>query len=521
MPSLTPGPEDDPRAAARRRSAVEAAAALRDAFRTGRLDDEASAAAAEGLRAAMAAADARLPAPELPDDVDPLHAAPFEALLPAPPAMIAPARHGDLAAEAPPTPVWPVAPSQAPAAPAATGDVIDRLDAALRRAPDAPVPRPVPARREPVPASPIAAPTTAPIAVPIAAPRAEPSIAAAPEPQAAPHAAEARPAPPARSARPRRAAPEQRPPRRAFGAFGAGLSGLGARLSRGGGGRRRDPSPSLWRYRMDRLRRRASVQFAFRRLSAPLLLLAVGAWLWNQQAVWVWGDRQIAELREAIAARPEFAVTGLAISGGGPRLRTLAHEEIGLEGPVSSLELDLGALRKRIEALPGIASARLTVGPDGILRAALTERIPVALWRWDGQLHLVDREGVVIGPVAARADRRALPLIIGAGADRAVPEALALHARAAPLHNRLRALVRVGERRWTLALDQDQAIMLPAKGAEPALARVLALDAAEDLLARDVVVIDMRLPRRPTLRMTDRAVAELLRLRAIVAGEDA
>ena len=335
--------------------------------------------------------------------------------------------------------------------------------------------------------------------------------------------AEARPAPPPQSARPRRGADDPRPSRLALGAaFGAGLSGLGARLSAPRiTAKRRDPSPSLWRYRLDRLSRRASVQFALRRLSAPLAMLALGVWLWNQQAVWVWGDRQITELREAIAARPEFAVTGLAISGGSPRLRTLAHEEIGLKAPVSSLALDLDALRKRIEALPGIASARLTIGPDGMLRAALTERVPVALWRWEGQLHLVDREGVVIGPVAGRADRPALPLIIGAGADRAVPEALALHARAAPLHDRLRALVRVGERRWTVALDRDQAIMLPAKGAEPALARVLAIDDAEDLLAREVTVIDMRLPQRPTLRLTDRAVAELLLLRAVVAGEDA
>jgi cell division protein FtsQ len=531
MPSLTDGPGEDPRAAARRRSAVEAAAALRDAFRSGRRDD-ALAASGDALRAAMATADARGPAPAPQDEVENFWATPAEAPCPPPPALIAPALRSDHAPEpeprSPPEPIWPVAPAKAcAAAPPAADGVIDRLEAVLRRAPAASTVAPALARREPAPAAPAApAPFSAPpppsTPPPIAARRAEPSIAPAPKPPTAPHAAEARRALPSR-ALPQRGVPAPRPPRRAFGAaFGAGLFGLGVRLSRGGGtGRRSDPSPPLWRYRLDRLRRRASVQFALRRLSAPLLLVAVGAWLWNQQAVWVWGDRQIAELRQTIAARPEFAVTGLAISGGGPRLRTLAHEEISLKGPVSSLELDLDALRKRIEALPGIASARLTIGPDGILRAALTERIPVALWRWEGQLHLVDREGVVIGPIAARADRPALPLIIGAGADRAVPEALALQARAAPLHHRLRALVRVGERRWTLALDRDQVIMLPAKDAEPALARVLALDAAEDLLAREVMVIDMRLPQRPTLRMTDRAVAELLRLRAIVAGEDA
>jgi cell division protein FtsQ len=285
--------------------------------------------------------------------------------------------------------------------------------------------------------------------------------------------------------------------------------------------RRNDPSPSRWRYRLDRLQRRGSVQFALRHLTGPAAALALGAWVWSQEPVWIWIEDQIAAASDAIAARPEFAVTQLDITGGGPRLRALARDEIALTGPVSSLMIDLAALRQRVEALPGVASARLSIGPDGVLRAALIERVPVALWRWEGQLSLIDRDGVVIGPVAARADRPGLPLLIGGGADRAVAEALALTARAAPLADRLRALVRVGERRWSVALDRDQLIELPAGAPESALARVLALDAAEDLLARDALVIDMRLPDRPTLRLSARAVGELKRLRALAAGKDA
>jgi cell division protein FtsQ len=256
-------------------------------------------------------------------------------------------------------------------------------------------------------------------------------------------------------------------------------------------------------------------------LTGPAAALALGAWVWSQEPVWIWIEDQIAAASDAIAARPEFAVTQLDITGGGPRLRALARDEIALTGPVSSLMIDLAALRQRVEALPGVASARLSIGPDGVLRAALIERVPVALWRWEGQLSLIDRDGVVIGPVAARADRPGLPLLIGGGADRAVAEALALTARAAPLADRLRALVRVGERRWSVALDRDQLIELPAGAPESALARVLALDAAEDLLARDALVIDMRLPDRPTLRLSARAVGELKRLRALAAGKDA
>jgi cell division protein FtsQ len=147
------------------------------------------------------------------------------------------------------------------------------------------------------------------------------------------------------------------------------------------------------------------------------------------------------------------------------------------------------------------------------------QRAPAALWRWDGQLHLVDGDGVVIAPVARRADRPRLPLVVGEGADRAMEEALALWARAAPLHDRLKALVRVGERRWTLALIGPQQVHLPAEGAEAALSRLLALDAAEEILEREVSAVDLRDPERPTLRLTPRGVSEKARLRAIRTGE--
>jgi cell division protein FtsQ len=79
----------------------------------------------------------------------------------------------------------------------------------------------------------------------------------------------------------------------------------------------------------------------------------------------------------------------------------------------------------------------------------------------------------------------------------------------------LRGLVRVGERRWDVVLDRDQRILLPEADPVPALERVIALDEATELLARDVAVVDMRNPSRPTLRLTAAAMEELRRLRAI------
>jgi cell division protein FtsQ len=60
--------------------------------------------------------------------------------------------------------------------------------------------------------------------------------------------------------------------------------------------------------------------------------------------------------------------------------------------------------------------------------------------------------------------------------------------------------------------------MLPEADPEPALARVMALHFGEELLDRDLAVIDMRLGDRPTLRMTPRAL-ETFRLRDAI-GDD-
>ncbi|MEL6209777.1 MAG: cell division protein FtsQ/DivIB [Pseudomonadota bacterium] len=81
------------------------------------------------------------------------------------------------------------------------------------------------------------------------------------------------------------------------------------------------------------------------------------------------------------------------------------------------------------------------------------------------------------------------------------PEALELMQVATLIAPRIRGLLRVGERRWDVILDRDQRIMLPEEGAVSALEQVIAMDQARQLLARDVAVIDMRNPDRPTLRM--------------------
>ncbi|MEM6933631.1 MAG: cell division protein FtsQ/DivIB, partial [Pseudomonadota bacterium] len=83
-----------------------------------------------------------------------------------------------------------------------------------------------------------------------------------------------------------------------------------------------------------------------------------------------------------------------------------------------------------------------------------------------------------------------------------------------------RALVRVGERRWDLVLDRDLRVLLPEKEPSGAVARIMALHLGEDqLLERDLQIIDMRIPNRPVLRMPERAV-ETWRRQQILDDEE-
>ena len=49
----------------------------------------------------------------------------------------------------------------------------------------------------------------------------------------------------------------------------------------------------------------------------------------------------------------------------------------------------------------------------------------------------------------------------------------------------------------------------------------MALNSADELLERDVTVVDVRDLQRPMARLTEHAVEELAKVKAAVAGEDA
>jgi len=68
-----------------------------------------------------------------------------------------------------------------------------------------------------------------------------------------------------------------------------------------------------------------------------------------------------------------------------------------------------------------------------------------------------------------------------------------------------KAAILVGERRWNLRLKDGLDIRLPEIDVASALAALSRLDREDHLFSRDIVAIDMRLPDRLTVQLSEDA----------------
>ncbi len=276
---------------------------------------------------------------------------------------------------------------------------------------------------------------------------------------------------------------------------------------------RTDPAPSRMNYRMQRLMLTPLFR-RFLRVGLPFVATFAIASVYlsdparQQQIVQGYNDT-----REQIQQRPEFMVKLLSIEGASPQVAGEIRDIFPVPLPASSFDLDLDAVRMTVEDLPPVAAAALRIRRGGVLELTVTERQPAALWRTRAGLHIVDTSGAIIAEAERLADYEDLLLLTGQGAEANVPEALALRAAAGPLEKRIRGLVRMGDRRWDVVLDNDQRILLPEAQPVRALERVIVLDQTQDMLGRDIAIVDMRLAERPAVRMRERAVDEWWRAR--------
>ena len=271
------------------------------------------------------------------------------------------------------------------------------------------------------------------------------------------------------------------------------------------------PRPAAARRRADgqRGRRRPMsprLRWALRGGAVAALILALGGgghWLWRSGATDDAGRWLQARWLNTTAAAglrvQEVLVYGRAATSAEEVLAALAVQQ---GEPI--LGFDPGDARDRLEALPWIRHAvverRL---PDRIV-VRLEERRPLARWQLDQRLTVIDHEGAELTTADADVFGH-LPLFVGTDAPAHAQSFLAVLQDAPTVARRVAAIIRVGGRRWDLRLDNGVTVQLPTTDAAGALRRLAEMQERTGLFERDIVVIDLRLADRLSIRTSPMA----------------
>jgi cell division protein FtsQ len=217
-------------------------------------------------------------------------------------------------------------------------------------------------------------------------------------------------------------------------------------------------------------------------------------------------------LAGAAVGKAGFTVSGYQIVGINHMDRALvdavvtdelnrAAEEAGTDRAPQAL-VDVSAIRQRLLRFGWVKDARVSRRlPDGLV-IDIVERKPAALWQSQGQLALIDGEGVVLDrvPVDKMPD---LPLLIGAGANRQEQQLGRLMESVPTLKPQLASATWVGSRRWDLNFQSGETVALPEgeDAAKAALAKFARLDKSTGLLGRGIVRFDLRIPGKMIVRL--------------------
>lgn len=253
--------------------------------------------------------------------------------------------------------------------------------------------------------------------------------------------------------------------------------------------------------------RRLGRQAAWGSLGLTVVVAIAGlVWLWQI----AWFSSQAERMAQGFldwTAGLGLKVEDVLVTG---RERTDAEEilqVLQVDRGLPMLGFDPHEAQERLLTLPWVANAEVERRLPGLVFVRLKERQPMALWQFERRFSVIDKKGRVIR--GARADHFShLPLVVGAGAPEHAAELLKLMHREPDLQRQIVAATRVGERRWNLLLTDEIEVRLPEEGTTQAFTLLADLVREHGLLARDITLIDLRLPDRMIVRGRPQAAPE-------------
>ena len=236
------------------------------------------------------------------------------------------------------------------------------------------------------------------------------------------------------------------------------------------------------------------------RSTRPIGQLAAAGFLFVTIVYALFVGGQIGRVGDQLLVTLGFGISDIQISGEKETSEIAIIEQLAIDG--SLISFDVADAQDRLSRLPWIERVSVRKFYPGTLSIELTERKPFALWQRGGDVFVIDRGGTEIVPLDESRFSK-LPFMVGGGANETADVVLPDLLSQPDIANQMRAAVLVAGRRWDLHLDNGVTVKLPERGVREALAQLVKLNAEQELLMRDVVVVDLRLPDRVTVRLPE------------------
>ena len=269
------------------------------------------------------------------------------------------------------------------------------------------------------------------------------------------------------------------------------------------------PRPSKIRYRLERVWLRLWFMKLTLYLSLTLVFLIFCLFIYVYSSDWIKLKEYKNHLKNYIFERPELSVSKLEIKTANLDLVNQINAILKLSFPINSINLDINNLQQIINKIDSVESSNVRINDSGVLLVEVIERKPVAVYREQDELSLIDIKGYKITNIFSRSDRKDLPLIVGTEGNYQVKEALEIYQLLSVNINEIRGLIRIGKRRWDIIFKNNKRIKLPEKNPKRLLRKFLSSDKSYLISSNNFSIIDLRFTNKIILRKSIEDVTKL------------
>lgn len=157
--------------------------------------------------------------------------------------------------------------------------------------------------------------------------------------------------------------------------------------------------------------------------------------------------------------------------------------------PLFSLSLE--EIKKDVESIGWIESAEIRRKLPNELHIKVKERVPSAIWQYEGNLHLIDKNGIIISYTDIKRFSN-LPIIVGEEANIHAFSLLTFLTEEPDLMKRVSSIIRVGGRRWNVRFKNGIEVKLPEANPDIKWRLLSKMQKEKRILDRVIKGIDLR-----------------------------